>query len=129
MFIKRLVNSVITIPVLFVISAVLIVASAYLGHYLDYFEATHQPIGVGAVAFLMGAAMLDCLMFLGAVFISTGAVAVLITGHGLLWRRVDEHDFLQNPDGSVFRRFEKADLIWRWSPIFNGRKLMGYSDF
>ena len=62
--------------------------------------------------------------FCGAVFIGTGALTVIITGTGILWRKVK-----QDSNGNIVQSFDQDTLIWRFDPIFRGTKLRSYDVF
>jgi hypothetical protein len=128
MLMKRLVNTVVSVPTMLLVVVVLIAGSAHFSNYLDYFERAYQPTSVIGVIlactfFLLGGASI-CVMFGGALVAFLYALYFLCTGDGLLWLRVDKGEFLQNLDGSVLKKFDKADLIWRWDPNLRGRKVI-----
>lgn len=131
---KRMINTVVSVPVTIFTCCVLIVGSAFIAHWMDSLDSTFSVVGVigniKVAATLFICAILCCGMFVGAVFIVLiYLIPFIISGDGLIWRRVDAGDFLQNPDGSTFKKFDKIDFIWRWNAIFFRRKLMCNDEF
>lgn len=131
MFTKRLINALVSILTMILTIAVLVIGVVYLRFQLGYFAETFRPIGpdemiVMAATLVIG--VLVCfVMFIGAVGAGVYIVAILGTGEGLLLRRIEKNEFLLNPDGSVFKRFEETEFIWRWDKMFSGRRLISYT--
>jgi hypothetical protein len=133
MFAKRLINMLVSVPLMLFIGAALIVGTAYVGHQLDVFEQTFKPAGsddmiVMTAVLAVGAAVFMAL-FLGALLAWLYGSYAFFTGDGLLYRRVNKGDSLQNADESVFTEFDKTEFIYRFSPMLAGRQLMFQSDF
>ncbi len=132
MFMKWLINTVISVPVLLFVAYVLIYGCAFLGHWLDNFEQAYRLddmevfffIAIYALVFL-----LDVAMFLGALAAALYALFVVISGDGPIWRKVDKGDFLVDKNGSVVREFTKSDLILRTDPMFKKFTLASYGIF
>ena len=124
MFVKWLVNFIVSTPVYLAIATSLLIGCAYAAHCVDQLGDAHR-FGTAITIVLMGVGMVLVIVTgIGALLFGMKALLVLIEGEGgFLCRRVDEYDSLHNPDGSVFREFKETDLIWRWNPIFNGREL------
>jgi hypothetical protein len=125
---KKIINAIVSVPVLLVIAWALLLCSAVLAHYCDYVES-FQPASIhGLIAVfscLFTISVLALVMAAISIFIATYAVVFpIFFGDGLLCRSVDSGDFLQNRDGTVFRRFEKKEVLWTWNPILRGRKLL-----
>jgi len=127
MFFKRFINAAVTVPPLLIICAVLLLSTVFIGKWMDAFEQTGANGFIGTISLLVSA-IAWLVTFGGAVVFGAGIPTVLITGTGILWRRVDQDDFLQDKNGKAVH-FEKSDLIWRFGPIFKGQKLFYYDSF
>ena len=128
MFFKRLINAVVTIPLLVIISATLLLSSVFIGTWMDGFEQTGAH-GILGVATLLSMAIAWLATFGGAVLVCCCIAMVIITGEGIFWRKVNQHDWLQGKNGSIVQSFSEDKLVWRFDPIFRGRKLFCHSSF
>ena len=123
MFFKRLINALVTIPVLITICCALIIFCAFIGQVMDAIENS-RTYGFTEMVTLLALAVVFCVLFLTAVLLGTGIHIVIWTGDGMLWRKVEEGDFLQDKNGQTIHTFSESKLIWRFDNIFKGRKLL-----
>jgi hypothetical protein len=61
------------------------------------------------------------LMAVGIVFCGFCILEILITGNGILWKRIEE-DFEYPINRKIFNVHNKDKYIWRLDPVFRGRK-------
>ncbi len=120
---KRLVNALLTIPFLVLGCVLLIGVAASIGHWMDVFEQSNTEVFTGS-AVLFASALAFLAAFGSAVVLGTFIPIALVTGDGLLWRRVYKNDLLQDKSEKTVHTFDKDSLIWRFDPIFRKRKLL-----
>lgn len=122
MILKRVANIIATTPVLIC----LFFFFAFLFHLVNQSLFDLDVSGVvglekffkGAIAVIVAAlavwGMIGCIYFF---------FKVLLTGDGILWRRVGKYNFLLNRKGEVVHFFEKPELIWRFHQMFLENRL------
>mgnify|MGYP000196320620 CR=1 FL=1 len=128
-FKKRLMNCLVTVPTMLVLATILIVFGTYITNQMDILEKVTWTMSTGeAIAsdvLLLVGALLFCGVFLGALLAIFYAFLSIVFGVGLVYRRVDSGDSLQETSGESIFVFTRMDFIPRRDPIFHrGCKLM-----
>ena len=127
MLFKRIINAVVTIPTIIVICSVLMLLSRFVGSWLDFVQYSGAYQGFIQLVLLLIGAVAFLATFGGAVVIGTGILFCLIFGGGILWRWVEGSDVLQDKkSGEIVHSFEEGALIWRFDPVFRGRRLLSH---
>ncbi|MEI7513145.1 MAG: hypothetical protein WCJ74_00795 [bacterium] len=121
MFLKRIVNTVVT-------------ASIFL--FVIYFLAETILSKIFWLLELEGPSVYDLpatwhwflgitfftLMAVGIVFCGFCILEILITGNGILWKRVEGEDFEYSMNQKIFYVRNGDKFIWRLDPVFKGRR-------
>jgi len=122
---KWIINCLVTIP-LQLLAVVTSICGATLGivlvlrkpelMFIDPQVASDEFfIAIGFLIFFF------CLLS-GIVFIHS-TVETVITGDGLIWRRVNQGDYIQG-ESFIYHTFNKRDLIFRLNPVFSKGRLI-----
>ena len=125
MILKRVVNILVTIPIL-ICFFVLFAFMFYLVNHsmldLDASEVVGPikffKVSVGVIfATLLIIGMLRCFALL---------IVLILTGDGIIWRKVEKNNFLLSKEGEVVHVFKEPELIWRYHKMFSSNKLRQY---
>ncbi|MHB8860409.1 MAG: hypothetical protein ACYC48_01600 [Minisyncoccota bacterium] len=120
------------VVLLLVICAVFVVWSGHLSSQMDYLlDAIHSsgsPTTIGATAAIFSPVLAGMTMLaiavLGAIGAFLGAIRSLLFGEGLLCRRVEKNACLVRKTGTVVKVFNETTSVWRFDPMFVGRRLV-----
>jgi hypothetical protein len=119
MIIKRLINLLVTMPILVSLLCFLWGSLFPINKWMG--EVEH--LEYGSILYSVGF-IFSVILVLGGLYCTSGILVVITTGTGILWKRVEEKSFLLEKDGKIFKSFNHDHLIWRLDPIFRGRKLV-----
>lgn len=135
MFLKRVISSAVTLPVMSLVIFILIMVIVAIGRFMEHFGPQHFQQFAGTVTIVGAMAALSILAVccLGLVCVAFFVVLMMIdnivTGNGLFWLRVDKGDALIHSDGSMVREFEKTDLVWRFDPMIRKSQFRFFNGF
>ncbi len=122
MILKRLVNTLVTIPIPFCFFFFCAFVFYLVNQYL--FELDASEIG-GLVKFIK--VSVGVLVAALAAFGMIGCVVLfftlIVTGDGIIWRKVKKYNYLLNKEGEVVHIFDKSELIWRYHEMFSENEL------
>ncbi len=126
MILRRLINTVVTIPLLISTCAILLLLAITVGTWMNSFEEIATNGFVDMVTLLFAAVILLAALA-GAIVAFACIPLVITTGTGVFWRRVDRFSFLQDKDGWTNRPFTEEKLVWRFDRVFKGKRLRNYA--
>jgi hypothetical protein len=120
-FMKRILNTVVTAPIfLFIIYFIGETILSNIFWFLEFERPSFQNLN--AVGALSLGVTFFVLLVLGIIFCGFCILEILITGNGLLWKRIEEEDFEHPINRKIFNVRNTNKFIWRLDPVFKGRR-------
>ena len=121
MFVKRLINVIVTVPLLLAVSGILFSSIGLISWWMmDIGNSTSSWL-LKTSSMLIGG-VVSAVVFCAGLCCIFATLPVIFTGSGLLCKRVRKNDSLTYKNGQIFCVFIKDDLIWRFDPLLIGKK-------
>ncbi len=120
-FMKRILNTIVTAPIFLFI--IYFIGETILSNIFWFLEFERPSVyNLHSTWHWFLGITFFTLMAVGIVFCGFCILEILITGNGILWKRIEEEDFEYPINRKIFYVRNTNKFIWRLDPVFKGRR-------